>query len=60
MTEHIKHLQSKAEESKAFETRLVKVESKLKMTRELVQVVLDQVDAISSERNLLGEDPRKL
>lgn len=38
MTEHVKHLQSKADESKAFETRAVKAESELNTSRKLVQV----------------------
>lgn len=55
MTDHVKNLQSKAKASNALETRAVKAKEEMKMERELVQVVSDQADAISSERNILKE-----
>lgn len=53
VTDHVKTLQSRAEASNAMEARVVKAEGDLRMARELVQVVSDQVDAISLERNLM-------
>lgn len=43
-----------------FDTRAVKAKEELRTARELVQVVSDQDDAISSEMNVLKEDLEKL
>lgn len=60
VSDHVKTLHARAEASNALESIVVKAEQDLKTTRELVQVVSDQVDAISSERNFLKEDVGRL
>lgn len=56
VTDHVKTLQSRVEASDALEARAVKAEQDLKTARELVQIMSDQAEVITSERNLLKED----
>lgn len=51
VSDHVKSLTIEASATRAQEARVVKAESELKSARELVQVMSDQFDSISFERN---------
>lgn len=60
MSDHIKSLTIEALATKAQQARAVKADSELKSARELMQVMFDQSDAISSERNTLCDEVKEL
>lgn len=60
MFDHVKALKAEASTESVHETQAVKAELEVKTAWELVQVMFDQADAITFERNMLQDDVKDL
>lgn len=59
-SDHVKTLTTEASAAKGHEARACKAESDLKSAQELIQVMTDQADAITTERNTLRDNVKDL
>lgn len=60
MSDHVKSLSIVAGATRAQESRAVKAKSYLKSTRDMIEVMTSQADAISTERDNLRDEVKRL